>query len=240
MFTDIHCHILHGTDDGPKQKDEMIKMLEHAYNDGIRVLCATPHFNYSFYGDNVGAGDKAFDDLIRITNQKYPDMKIYRGNEIFYHNECVEHLKHGTCKTLNGTKYALIDFHSGEHKFTIVEAIKHLIGNGYIPILAHIERYHEFGILTKHIEDMKSLGALIQVNAASVIGQNGIRQNILSNALISKELCDFICTDAHNTDTRSSCMRAAYNYISKRYGKETAYILTSENARRILNNERIS
>lgn len=240
MFTDIHCHILHGTDDGPKQKDEMTKMLHLAYNDGIRRLCATPHFNYTFYGDNVSASDNAFIELVQIAKQNYPDMKIYRGNEIFYYNDCIEHLKKGNCKTINGTKYSLIDFHSKENKYTISEAVKHLVSNGYIPIIAHVERYRKFGVLTKDIEELKDSGSLIQVNAASIIGHNGLRQFILSNSLISKGLCDLVCTDSHNTDKRTSCMTAAFNYICKRYGKETAYILTNYNAKRILKNERIS
>ncbi len=240
MFTDIHCHILFDTDDGPQGADMMLEMLDRAYSDGIRVLCATPHFNYDFYGDNTASSDKAFALLSQTAKEKYPDMLIYRGNEIFYHSDCIKYLKNGSCKTINNTKYVLVDFQSDENKYTIIEAIKVLIGSGYRPILAHSERYRGFGTSVKDIEHIKDMGAAIQVNAASVIGKNGLRQKILSNRLISHGICDIVCSDSHDIERRPFCMGETYSYLSKRYNNDTAIILTSENAQRILNNKRIS
>ena len=44
MFFDIHSHILHGVDDGAKDLDESIALLEDIYSQGITDVIATPHF----------------------------------------------------------------------------------------------------------------------------------------------------------------------------------------------------
>ena len=81
MYTDLHCHILYGTDDGPETKQEMLEMLECAYSNGIRTICVTPHFNFSFYGDNVASADKAYGELKLEAAQRHPDMAIYAATK---------------------------------------------------------------------------------------------------------------------------------------------------------------
>ena len=43
-FTDIHCHMLPGADDGSKSREESLEMLKIAYQEGIRRVCVTPHY----------------------------------------------------------------------------------------------------------------------------------------------------------------------------------------------------
>lgn len=215
MYTDIHTHILHSTDDGPVSKDEMLEMLELAYNDGVRILCATPHFSYSFYGDNSSHADAAFSELTEAAKSRFPDMKIVRGNEIFYHDSCVEHLSSGACRTLNGTKYILVDFSSGEESYVIVNAMKKLIGIGYKPILAHPERYLCFKYKAEKIKPLKDFGVLIQINAQSVLGMNGKKPQKMCKKLIKLGLCDIVASDSHNIYSRKCCMQKAAEYLKK-------------------------
>ena len=43
-YIDIHTHILPGVDDGAKDIDMTSKMLQIAYEQGVRSIIATPHF----------------------------------------------------------------------------------------------------------------------------------------------------------------------------------------------------
>src|SRR5208283_1461076 len=54
LFTDIHCHLLPGLDDGPAGLDEALAMAEKALADGIGTIIATPHQSGS-YSQNSGA-----------------------------------------------------------------------------------------------------------------------------------------------------------------------------------------
>ena len=48
-FIDMHSHILPNVDDGAKDIEETRKMLQMAYDDGVREMVATPHFTTGRY-----------------------------------------------------------------------------------------------------------------------------------------------------------------------------------------------
>ena len=43
QFCDVHCHLLPGIDDGPKNWDATIALARQAAAEGIRCIVATPH-----------------------------------------------------------------------------------------------------------------------------------------------------------------------------------------------------
>lgn len=239
MYIDLHCHILFDTDDGPADKNDMLRMLDASYNDGVREICVTPHFNQRFYGDNKNNADHAYIELVKEAAIKYPEMKFYRGNELLYHSSYLEHIREGKCSTINGTKYVLVDFSQSENKFNILSALKSLVSNGYLPILAHTERYLDLKLFDPCYAQIKELGAIMQVNAASIIGKNGAFQKWKARHLIKDGMCDIIASDAHNNTTRSTCINEAAKYIRSKYGNELTDLLTIENPRCILHGKHI-
>ena len=42
-YIDMHCHILPGVDDGAQNLEETRQMLQIAFNEGTRLIIATPH-----------------------------------------------------------------------------------------------------------------------------------------------------------------------------------------------------
>ena len=82
FFTDIHIHALYGVDDGAKTEAEMQAIVDASYADGIRTLCVTPHFHPGYFGDNENHAETAYQRLEAYIQQKYPDMELYRGNEL--------------------------------------------------------------------------------------------------------------------------------------------------------------
>ena len=44
-MTDLHCHILPGIDDGAKDVSISMELLRREYNDGVRNISFTSHFN---------------------------------------------------------------------------------------------------------------------------------------------------------------------------------------------------
>lgn len=81
-----------------------------SYADGIRTLCVTPHFHPGYFGDTDNYAETAYQRLEACIQQKYPDMELYRGNELRYSRNCVSWLNSRSCYTLNGTQYVLVDF----------------------------------------------------------------------------------------------------------------------------------
>jgi len=93
---DIHTHILPGVDDGSGSMEETLKMLEQAWQEGIRVLIATPH-----YGKwNPDYNRKEAETVCRQVRERLrtlrPDMKIFMGNELYYTPGVLEDLQAAT------------------------------------------------------------------------------------------------------------------------------------------------
>ena len=109
------------------------------------------------------------------------------------------------------------------------------MGFGYQPVIAHVERYRN--LMERKfaaIQWMREIGALIQVNCASVTGDNGFttKQNVKS--LLKNGLVDFVSTDAHRPEGRAPYIEKCADTLRKKYGDIYAAELTGGNARRFL------
>ena len=101
-------------------------------------------------------------------SEKYPQMKLYLGNELRYSKDCVSWLEQGACRTINGTSFVLVDFSEREEKRNIVRGLENLLNAGYTPILAHVERYSDFGRDFRTLADLRANGVVLQIDAQSV------------------------------------------------------------------------
>lgn len=219
MFIDIHTHILAGSDDGPEIDGQMYSLIKALYDDGIRKVCCTPHYHPGYYGNNFDKAAESFRRLQAYIRREKMDMQICPGNELHYFQGCLEWIEKGSCRTLNGTRYVLVDFDTGESYKTIEYAVRTFLNGGYIPVLAHVERYPCFGRRNSLIEKLRDMGAVIQMNASSVLKRP--RPPLVKRLLRYREV-DIVASDTHNLETRPPLMGAAYREVSSKYGNEYA------------------
>ena len=111
-FTDLHTHILANVDDGAENEAEMYDLLDTMYRDGTRCICCTPHYHPGYYGENQKKSLDKFQQLSKYADSRYPDLKLCLGNELHYSQGCLEWIEKGFCRTLNGSRYILVDFHA--------------------------------------------------------------------------------------------------------------------------------
>jgi protein-tyrosine phosphatase len=78
------------------------------------------------------------------------------------------------------------------------------------------------------------MGALIQINADSVLGLVGLSQKRFCKKLLKNQWVDIIASDAHGSKERTSNLARGYEYIDKKYGKEYADLLFYKNPLKIL------
>ena len=239
VVIDVHSHILPGVDDGSKNPEVSRKMLEIAAEEGIEAIIATPHFEGGMTEKFLSRREKAFELTSAMAAEMDPPIKMYLGNEIFYGESAIEALENGTANTLNGTDYALVEFPVYSEFSYIEKAIKNLIYAGYIPVIAHIERYE--GMKKKYqVEELKKHGAVMQVNASTVTGGMGwgIKRYVLK--LMKAGLVDLLGTDAHGVNRRRPEIREALSVIDKKVGREYRILISEENPEKILRGENIS
>ena len=233
-FADIHNHMLYGVDDGAKTLEETRALIDAAYADGVRHLCFTPHYHPAYFGEHqeeIAAGFRAAE---AYAASSYPDLRLYLGNELRYERSCLEWLEQKRCRTLNGTRYLLVDFLYPEPAEAIMEAMLRVMNGGYIPVLAHVERYESLHRDLREVERMKSRGVVLQVDAQSPLGGLGLGAKHRSRRLLASGMIDLVASDAHNLNRRPPQLRPCFEFISRRYGEDYAIQLFWETPLRIL------
>lgn len=236
---DMHCHILPGVDDGSRDMDTTRKMLARAYEQGIRNMVATPHFMMGEDNTPVPELVKIFLKVRQEANAIAPDFNIFLGNELLYDSGLLEQVKKGNALTINGTRYVLIEFLVETEYENICAAVREFTTAGYIPVIAHVERYMK---LTKHmgyIGELIDMGALIQVNISSLEG--GITDQVTGfcRKLLKADMIHVFGTDAHGVNVRPPIVSSGLRYIEKKYGKGKVEELFNRNPKRILNDKLI-
>lgn len=233
-FVDIHFHGLAGVDDGPKTEEEMFALVEAAYREGTRALCLTPHFHPGYFGDNREKTDRVFSLLQSRLRQTRPDLRLYLGNELRYDDSCLAWLESGCCRTLNGSRYVLVDFSAGAESRIILRGLDHLLGAGYVPVLAHAERYGKLDL--REIARLGQRGVIIQVDGMSLFGGYGFGAKLRSRQLVIRHLADVVASDAHDLSSRMPVMKKSRTFVAARCGEEYADALCVSNSLRILDN----
>jgi protein-tyrosine phosphatase len=237
--TDLHIHIVPCYDDGAEDYGEAIKMLDAEYNSGVRRIFCTSHSGHSFR--EAERYRLQFETIKMVANVSYPDITLYKGNEILCSDEYVDDvlygLEKGVFNTLGDSKCVLVELFYNAKPPEARSVAEAFLKNGYTPILAHVERYDPlFDEGESAIRELVDMGCLIQVNAGSFVCEWQADYEDRARMLLSSELIHFVGTDAHNTTYRSPNMDIAIDYIRENASPEYAYdILTGNTDKYILN-----
>lgn len=235
-FIDIHTHILPNVDDGSKDIEQTKRMLQMAFEQNTLTIIATPHFA-------IGAENAALDYLefkleqVRREALKiHEDFRLYLGHELYYSDGILEALKTGEALTLAGTRYVLVEFSPGKDYKSIYQAISTLLHGGYIPVIAHVERY----ICLKKREDLIleliELGAYIQMNCNSILGSRFSSHGAMCKKLLKHGLVHFMGSDCHSDGARSPQLLTASEKMYKICDPGYVRQLLRDNPQKLLEN----
>lgn len=226
---DIHSHLIPNVDDGSKSIGESIDVLKKLEKDGITDIILTPHVHSIATRANRQTQIKQFEVLKNVAKSENININLYLGAEIMYLSHIdIDYSKY----TLNNSKYILIEFNSS-YNTQIEDTTYNIIKHNFIPIIAHIERYHYLTI--DDIRRIKANGALIQVNSDALIGKRGRKEKKFIKQLLKYQLIDFIASDTHGYK-RPSKMKEAYKYLEKRIDNKYLNEMFIDNALKIINN----
>ena len=171
-FYDIHSHILAKVDDGAETFEMSCRMLDMAYEEGIRHLCVTPHYN-RHNADDAERPKKvmrAFRALELYAKKQYEDMHLYRGNEVMFFPDMVKYLDSGSITTMNGGRYVLVEYKPNASYHNVYSGLQQILYAGYLPVLAHVERLDCLIDEWDKLEELKESGIILQMNTDGLIG----------------------------------------------------------------------
>lgn len=235
-FVDIHCHILPGVDDGAMDVAQSQKMLRMAAQEGICEIVTTPHYKASRSRRNVSSEKikQLVEELQQWLDNENIPIRLYVGNEILYNYEIDNLLEEHSVCSLAGSFYVLMEFSPKDEYAYIKSGVQKVLMAGYVPLIAHIERYDALRKRTERIEELIDMGAYMQVNAGSITGRGGWRTKRCVLRWMKQELIHVVATDAHDDVERVPALAKAAQIVEKKLGGSRAEKLFYRNPRRII------
>lgn len=234
-FTDIHQHVAYGLDDGPASIAETKRLLAADSKDGIRLIIATPHVEPGYVPFDFDAYLRQIDKLNRLCAEQSLAIELFPGAEIFYTDSTLRLLQDHQVPTLAGSAFVLVEFEPAVTYDRIFEAVHKLANDGYIPVIAHVERYACLVKKVARAYELKDMFNMrLQMNCNTVVKRQGMRLRGFINKLLSDRMIDYVATDAHNTSSRPPAMRMCYQTLFEQYGQAYALAVTRLNQREIL------
>ncbi|WP_134090029.1 tyrosine-protein phosphatase [Olivibacter sp. XZL3] len=197
LHTDMHSHILPGIDDGAKDLESSLKLIGGLKSIGYQQFIATPHIYAEVHPNTAASISAAYERLKEEVERQQLEVPIRYAAEYMLDEQFEAKLGNEALLPLQGD-LVLVEtmFFSELPNFSNV--LFKIQTAGYKPVIAHPERYHfMFGNLAK-AEDLKSRGALLQVNALSLTGYYGKYEKQTALSLLEAGLVDLIGTDLHH------------------------------------------
>ena len=212
-MTDLHTHILPGMDDGPRELSSALALVERQLLQGVDQIALTSHYHCESepLESFLNRREAAFSALMAHCPR---EVRLKRGCEVFFSPQLLGMELDTLC--LEGTRLLLLELPVLQKPAFLREVLLYLRQRGITPLIAHAERYRYVAQDPRLLADWMELGALIQVNAQSVIDGG------LALRLIRWGLCQVIASDAHSLPHRPPNLRQALGIVSKKLGPEKA------------------
>ena len=223
---DMHCHLLPGVDDGCASVEEAHSILKEMAENGTRKVYLTPHLHSPRVKSSIGEARDAFVRMRESYTGKYPELVL--GSEVFLIPEIVnvEFIPMGS------SRFVLTELPADTRPRFLYHSIRSLQKEGYVVVLAHVERYRYLytsktslvDLLTKRerfdeIIKLRNEGILFQVNWHSLISP-GRHERHFVRYLLQSGFVDFVGSDKHSADDGRSLINHSHPYYRQTRNSE--------------------
>lgn len=235
---DIHNHVIYAFDDGPKTLDESLEMLKQAAGQGITDVFATSHFNEIIREESIADYFSKLEILQGELRKREIALRLHPGSEMFFHHYLHQTVKKLRTGALAGTNlYVLLELPLYLMPVGVEETLFNLRMEGFIPVIAHPERYSALHQKPEKILNFIRLGGLLQVNAGSALGGFGRTVQKIALWLLENQYAHFLASDAHSPRGRGFKLAETLKELEKNLDKTYLQKLVQDHPQKIINNE---
>jgi protein-tyrosine phosphatase len=197
---DLHLHLLPGVDDGAPDLATAVEHAQRMVAAGVTEATVTPHVGSPFFGAVVEEIAERTAELQQELSRRRVGLRLHAGGEIFpaaTHDltpaqlELIAHGPRGARWVLAEVPFAGVD----EAYVAGLDAIR---GRGFGIVIGHPER--AAGLLDGGLALLRPslrAGAVLQVNACSLLGLHGPEARDAARRLIRSRLAYIIASDGH-------------------------------------------
>lgn len=233
---DLHCHILPGVDDGAVDMEDAIEMANTAIRQGCTAVCATSHLWEGLFGTAPETNAAEHVRLLRALREAGIELEVHPGAENYLDYGPAELFAERAVPLGEAGRYVLFDFAMHDPPPNVSAVITALRKRERIAVIAHPERNADLQSDPSPVAEWIAQGALIQVNAPSLLGRMGREAKETGEALLAAGAVHVLASDAHSR-RRPFCLGEAHEHVAHAVGRETADRLCRENPWKIIRGE---
>ena len=230
---DLHSHILPGLDDGSQSLEESLAMAQIAVESGVRAMVATPHCSQ-------GRAREVYSGWL-LLREALEDagipLRVYPGMEILGTPDTARLLQEGQLFTVNGSRYPLVEFLFQATAREITDILESVVQAGFLPLIAHPERYVYVQEEPELINRWKEMGCLFQINRGSLFGRFGSHARNMAEELVNRGFATVVASDGHSPRMRTPWMKDVAEYLQQEVSERAREYLLQKNPRAILKNQ---
>lgn len=236
---DLHSHLLAGVDDGASDPEEARAGVTALWEEGVRTVGVTPHLDGALTVDPEAVARllsriaPARADFRSIVAEAFPDMRVVDGFEIMLNTPAPNF--EDPALRLGGSTAVLVEFPNMMVPPNSVDAVFRLRMAGWVPVIAHPERYSGVDGQLWEIGEWRRVGGVLQVNVGSLLGRYGERASATAWRLLKRGWVDLLASDYHARGRPA--VRRALEKLEEKGGTEQRGLLTEANPARLLAGE---
>ena len=191
-FTDWHCHILPGVDDGVQSMDESLQILAEYERLGVKEVWLTPHI----MEDIPNTTEKLRDRFTELKAAYQGPVLLNLASENMLDNLFEERLEKNDLLPIGKDgRHLLVETSYFNPPMGLNNILLRIKAKGYYPVLAHPERYLYMN--ENDYQRLKSMNIQFQLNQFSLLGLYGKEVQGRAKMLQKQGMYECIGTDLH-------------------------------------------
>ena len=195
-FTDWHCHILPGVDDGVQTMEEALQILAEYERLGVKEVWLTPHI----MEDIPNTTEKLKIRFAELKAAYRGSVTLYLASENMLDNLFEERLEKDDLLPIGKDgKHLLVETSYFNPPMGLSNILLRIKAKGYYPMLAHPERYLYMN--ENDYQRLSSMGIEFQLNLFSLFGLYGKEVQKRAKTLQKQGKYDYTGTDLHRMVT---------------------------------------
>ena len=201
-FTDWHCHILPGVDDGVQSMDEALQILAEYERLGVKEVWLTPHI----MEDIPNTTEKLKLRFVELKTTYQGSVKLHLASENMLDNLFEERLEKNDLLPIgHDGKHLLVETSYFNPPIGLNNILLRIKAKGYYPVLAHPERYLYMN--ENDYQRLSSMGIEFQLNQFSLFDLYGKEVQKRAKTLQKQGMYNYIGTDLHRIITLQNALR---------------------------------
>jgi protein-tyrosine phosphatase len=240
-LVDIHSHLVPGVDDGARDVRAVLDSVQRLTRLSVRRILTTPHLDGSLsldperLEDRLSAVSAAWERAAEAIGESFPEVEFRRGHEVLLDVPEIDFSD--PRMRLAGTSFVLVEWPRLQLPPGTVRVLRRIREAGYLPIVAHPERYAGVANAIDVLAQWRDAGAHLQVNYGSLVGRYGATAQTLACRILRRGWADYLASDFHGHARLEIHIAEASEVVEDLGGEEALTYLTRTNPGRVLRDE---